>query len=221
VETEPGIYAIVYRLSDERLMSQPPKGQKRAILYIAHHSSDAELRDEPLISELLKAEPDSAFYTCDVRGIGESQPDTCNPNSFLHPYGCDYFYAIHSIMLDRPYVGQKTYDVLRVLDWLKGHGHEEVHLVGKGWGALPATFSALLSDHVKQVTLKNALSSYTDIAESETYAWPLSTLLPNVLKSFDLSDCYKVLKKKKLRQIEPWDANAQPMVSETTPATQG
>ena len=33
---------------------------------------------------------------------------------------------------------QKTLDVLRVLDWLADVGHKEVHLVAKGWGALPA-----------------------------------------------------------------------------------
>jgi dienelactone hydrolase len=209
VETEPGIQAIVYLLSNERLMSRPPKGSKRAILYISHRSSDAELREEPLLAELMKAEPDTPFYTCDVRGIGESQPNTCGENSFLQPYGCDYFYAIHSIMLDKPYVGQKTYDVIRVLDWLKANGHEEIHLVAKGWGTIPATFAAVLSDPVKQVTLKNALMSYTDIAESETYAWPLSCLVPDILKSFDLPDCYRVLKDKKLNQIELWDQNIQ------------
>ena len=69
-----------------------------------------------------------------MRGIGESRPDTCDENSFLDLYGSDYFYAIHSIMLDRPYVGQRTYDVLRVLDWLGGIGHDEVHLVGQRLG---------------------------------------------------------------------------------------
>jgi len=207
IETEPGIFAVVYRLSDERLMSRPPRGQKRAILYISHQSSDAELRAEPLVRELLEAEPDSAFYACDVRGIGESQPNTCNQNSFLDPYGSDYFYAIHSIMLDRPYVGQRTYDLLRVLQWLESNGHDEVHIVAKGWGALPATFAAVLSDQVKQVTLKNALTSYSDIAESETYTWPLSTLVPDILESFDLPDCYRALQNKKLKQIDPWGAD--------------
>jgi len=207
IETEPGIFAVVYRLSDERLMSRPPRGQKRAILYISHQSSDAELRAEPLVRELLEAEPGSAFYACDVRGIGESQPNTCNQNSFLDPYGSDYFYAIHSIMLDRPYVGQRTYDLLRVLHWLESHGHDEVHIVAKGWGALPATFAAVLSDRVKQVTLKNALTSYSDIAESETYAWPLSALVPDILESFDLPDCYRALRGKKLKQIDPWGAD--------------
>ncbi|MFC1596389.1 alpha/beta hydrolase family protein [Planctomycetota bacterium] len=208
VDTEPGVQAVVYRLSDERHYSRPPRGFDRAVLYVAHHSSDAELREEPLIGELLSAEPGSAFFTCDVRGIGESQPNTCGQNTFLSAYGSDFFYAIHAVMLDYPYVGQKTHDVLRVVDWLASCGHKEIHLVAKGWGAVPAAFAALESDAVVQVTLKNALSSYTAVAESERYQWPLSTLLPNVLKAFDLPDCYRELAAKKLRQIEPWGPNA-------------
>jgi hypothetical protein len=179
------------------------------MLYVAHHSSDAELRDEPLIRQLLSEEPASAWYACDVRGIGESRPDTCGPNSFLDPYGSDYFYAIHSVMLDRPYVGQKTHDLLRVLDWLQSCGHTEVHLAARGWGAVPATFAALLSDLVVQVTLKHALTAYADVAESENYTWPLSTFLPGVLTRFDLPDCYRELQAKHLRQEDPLGGNAK------------
>ena len=66
----------------------------------------------------------------------------------------------------------------------------------------------MFSDHVRQVTLKHALTSYAEIAQSEDYAWPLSTLLPDVLARFDLPDCYAALQSKRLRQIEPWDATA-------------
>ncbi len=207
VATEPGIHAIVYRLSKERLLSRPPRDNKRAILYVSHLSADAELREEPLIRELLEAEPDAALFTCDVRGIGDARPDTCNPDSFRQPYGSDYFYAAHGLMLDYPYVGQRTYDVVRVLDWLDGCGHGEIHLAAKGWGAIPAAFAALLSRHVTRVTLKNALTSYTEVAEAADYNWPLALLVPGVLKSFDLPDCYGALKQKNLRLIEPWGAN--------------
>ena len=160
---------------------------------MSHLSSDDELRMEPLIKEVIEAEPEVPVFTCDVRGIGESLPQTCNPNSFRSAYGNDYFYAIHSLMLDRPYLGQKTFDVLRVLDWMASLGHTEIHLVGCGWGALSATFAAVISDQVQQVTLKNSLTSYAEIAESEHYNWPLSMLLPDVLSKFDLPDCYAEL----------------------------
>lgn len=203
VETEPGVFAVVYRVSEVSHLSRPPKEPGRAVLYVSHQSADAELREEPLVAEVLKAEAGSTFYACDVRGIGESRPDTCGTNSYLTPYGSDYFYAAHAVMLDRPYPGQRAFDLLRVFDWLADIGHREVHLVAKGWGAIPATFAAVLSDRVKQVTLKNALTSYSDVATSELYAWPLSSFVPGVLAAFDLPDCYRVLEAKKLRQVEP------------------
>ena len=203
VETEPGIQALVTRLTDEAHLSRPPQDPRPATLYVSHHSADAELRSEPLVKELLEAASDGPFFACDLRGIGESRPDTCGSDQFLNPYGSDYFYSSYSIMLDRPYLGQKTYDLLRVLDWLRSFGHREIHLAAKGWGALPATFAAVLKNRIKQVTLKQGLTSYTEVAESEKYNWPLSTLPPGVLAKFDLPDCYRELEKSKtLRQID-------------------
>lgn len=206
VETGAESMALVTRLSDEPLTSRLPHGQKKAVLYIAHRSADAELRDEALVKDLLAAEPEAAFFACDVRGIGESQPDTCGANQFLRPYGSHYFYAAYGLMLDQPLLGQRTHDVLRVVQLLKAAGHSEIHLAGKGWGALPAALAALLSDQVQQVTLKNALTSFQELAVHEDYQWPYAVMPHGVLKHFDLPDCYRALKPKKLRQIEPWGA---------------
>jgi len=101
------------------------------------------------------------------------------------------------LMLDQPYVGQKTRDVLRVIDFLVEAGHREVHVLAKGWGAIPMAFAALLSQHVTEVTLLEGLRSYQEIAESEEYNWPLSAFVPNVLARFDLPDIYAELKKVK------------------------
>ncbi|MDI1319956.1 MAG: hypothetical protein PSW75_07140, partial [bacterium] len=207
VETEPGICAVVYRLADAALHSRPPREAGRALLYISHQSADAELRQEPLLAELIKAEPTLPVFACDLRGMGESQPTT-GEQDFLSPYGNDYFYAAHGIMFDRPYVAQRTHDVLRVIDWLQSCGHRDIHLVAKGWGAAPATFGAVLAEAVTQVTLKNALTSYEAVAEAADYNWPLSALLPGVLKSFDLPDCYLALSGKNLRQVDPWGPGA-------------
>lgn len=98
------------------------------MLYVAHQSADEELTNEPLIREQLAAESGAAFDALDVRGIGESRPDTCGADRFARPYGSGFFYAAYSIMLDRPYVGQKTFDVLRGLDWLASFGQREIHL---------------------------------------------------------------------------------------------
>ncbi len=201
VETEPGILTMVYRLYEAPVESRPPRGAKRAILYVSHQSAYAELRDEPLIRELLAADSEAAFYACDLRGIGESQPNTTS-RSFLQGYGSDYFYAIYGIMFDRSYPAQRTFDLVRVIDWMKANDHQEIHLVAKGWGTIPATFAALLDDRITRVTLKHALSSYSDVAEAQDYDWPLSSFIPDVLRAFDLPDCYRALESKGLRHIE-------------------
>jgi dienelactone hydrolase len=206
VETDAGVHAIVYRLTSEPLLSRPPRNSSRAILYISHESADEELRREPLVRELLAADPDAAFYACDVRGVGDSEPQTTSVGD-RGEYSTDYFYASHAVMLDYPYVGQRTFDVLRVLDWLSASGCEQVHLAARGYGALPGTFAALLSAHVTQVTLKHALTSYSEVAEARDYTWPLSALPAGVLRRFDLPDCYRELGTKNLRLLEPWGPN--------------
>jgi pimeloyl-ACP methyl ester carboxylesterase len=206
VETEPGIHAIITLLSEQPIISRPHGDGRKAVLYVSHRSADAELRDEPFVAELIKGNPDAAFYACDVRGIGDSQPDTCGPDQFLKPYGSHYFYAAHGVMMNQPLLGQRVMDVLRVLQWLTAIGHAEVHLVGTGWGALQATFAALLQGSVSKVTLKHALTSFTDVASTEDYNWPFAALPPGVLRHFDLPQCYDALKGKGLASIEPWGA---------------
>jgi cephalosporin-C deacetylase-like acetyl esterase len=205
VESDPGVHALVYRLTREPLLSRPPRETRKAILYISDQSADVELRTEPLVREIIAADQEAAFHACDVRGIGESAPQTTSLNN-SDEYNTDYFYSSHGLLLDYPYVGQRTYDVLRVLDWLAAWDYTQVHLAARGQGTLPATFAALLSPHVTRVTLKQPPASYTEIAESRDYNWPLSAMPPGVLVDFDLPDCYEALKARALTLIEPLGA---------------
>ncbi len=195
VETEPGVQAIVYLLGNERHDARPPRGREQAILYVSHHSSDVELREDPHLRRFIQDRPEAAVYAMDVRGIGESRPNTCGADSFLQAYGCDYFYAVHGLMLDDPVVGQRGRDVRRVLQWLAAQGHTEIHLASRGWGAPPTALAALDAPEVRSLTLWDSLASYQDLAERELGDWPLAVLIPGVLRQFDLPDVYAELSK--------------------------
>ena len=56
------------------------------------------------------------------------------------------------------------------------------------------------------IAMRGQKWSYTEIAESRDYSWPSSALLMGVLANFDLPDCYRELKKKNLKILEPWGA---------------
>ncbi len=109
-------------LSDISWMSRPRKDRADAILYISHRSSDRELREDSWIREKIHSMGNTAFFACDVRGIGDSQPDTCGANQFDNPYGSDYFGAAHGLMLDRPVLGQRVTDCLVAIRWLESMG---------------------------------------------------------------------------------------------------
>lgn len=209
VESELGIPVVTLRLSETSLLSRIPRGPKRALLYVAHRAADIELREDSWVRGLCTPDPDMAVFACDVRGVGESQPLLSTPEQ-ASKGGTDYLHAGCGLMFDYPAPGQRTHDVLRVLDLLRETGHEEIHLAGRGWGAIPAVFAAVLHDSVRQVTLKHALTSYAEIAETESYRWPLSMLVPSVLRHFDLPDCYHLLATKKLHLIEPIGAAGVP-----------
>ena len=62
------------------------------------------------------------------------------------------------------------------------------------------------------MTLKNALVSYSAIAESEDYVWPLSSFVWDILATVDLPDCYGWLKERKqLRHVAPCGPNDAPV----------
>jgi cephalosporin-C deacetylase-like acetyl esterase len=206
VETESGVHAVVYRLTMERLLSRPPRETRSAILYVSDRSADDELRSEPLVRELIAGELGAAFHTCDVRGIGESTPRTTTLDG-SDEYNTDYFYSSHGLSIDYSYIGQRTHDVLRVVEWLAAWGYDRVHLAARGQGAVPAAFAALLSPTVTRVTLKRPPASYASIAESKDYNWPLSAFPPGVLASFDLPDVYRALKAQQLTLIDPLGAD--------------
>ncbi|MGD9498152.1 MAG: alpha/beta hydrolase family protein, partial [Armatimonadota bacterium] len=207
LETDPrfGAQAIVTKLEDAPRHARPLSAQAAgldgsALLYLPHLSSDAELREDQFVRDL---EATPAFFACDYRGIGESMPDAVKPDSFTSYYGSDYFYAAHATMFGESYVAWRVHDVLSTLDWMASFGYVDVHLVARGYGAIPGAFAALLHPNVTRVTLIHPLTSYSEIAESELQDWPLSALLPHVLEHFDLPDVYRALQAKRLEMIDP------------------
>jgi len=177
-----------------------PTPPRSVTLYVPHLSSARDLTDG------LAPAPDAGLFSVDLRGIGRVCAMTCESRDFFAPYGSDYFYAAHGQMLAESYVGRRTHDLLATLDLLQSRGAERVHLAARGLGTGPATFAAVLHPVVKEVTLTNALPSFHELTQQPVCAWPLSTMPWNVLNHFDLPDCYRALRRKKLRIVDPWSA---------------
>ncbi|NOY80611.1 MAG: prolyl oligopeptidase family serine peptidase [Kiritimatiellaeota bacterium] len=201
VETEPGIQAICHAFGPETFFRLAPP--EKCVVYVPHLSSvqDVTAGETPMAPDFL--------FAVDVRGIGQTRALTCNDTDFFAPYGNDYFYASYGLMLGRPCLGRRTLDLLTVLDLLAAEGCGEVHLAGRGLGALTAAFAALLHPLVTRVTLKNALLSFYELTQTPVQSWPLSAMAPGQLRQFDLPDCFRALLRKRLRILAPWNSQME------------
>ena len=202
VETEPGIQAILHYISNKpEAYRNYLDGGAAAVLHVPHLSSWTDIQD----GEILGADGGTDVFALDPRGVGESLPIRCSMTDFFASYDSDFLYACNGSLLGQPYLGGKVFDVLQTLALLHERGYKTIHLVGRGLGAITGAFAALLSEHVTRVTLKNALLSYDELARQSACKWPLSHMLPGVLRHFDLPDVYAALAARKLEIIDPWD----------------
>ena len=201
VETEPGIQAILHVFGNMDYFRFPQL--KKVTLYIPHLSSQ-----EDVISGNVP-HGNKPLFALDVRGMGQTMALTCANDNFFAPYGSDYFYASYANMFGKVYLGRRVCDLLAVLNLLQNEGCREVHLMGRGLGALTATFGACLHPLVKRVTLKNTLLSYYELTQTPVQSWPFSVMPNDILHYFDLPDCYRALAAKHLALITPWNSQMQ------------
>ncbi|MFA7230435.1 MAG: acetylxylan esterase [Victivallaceae bacterium] len=209
IATEPGIDSCLKFIADSAWFHIPV--EEKAVLYVSHLCALSELK-----SGLQELNADCRIFGLDVRGVGESQPTTCgNYEDYFAPYDFDYFYATTGIMLEDLYLGGKVRDVLAAVALLKAKGYKHIQLAGKGIGSLVAAFAAVICPDINQIRLLNAPISYQHsmIAKGIT-RWPLSHMIPDSLKTFDLPDVYRILAERDFGIINPWNNTFIPLSAE-------
>lgn len=206
VETEPGIQVMLRlweagRPATEAAMRSQLDPDRNIVVYVPHLSSDDDLfgRQCPLRPPML--------WTIDPRGMGPTLQTTCLPGRDpMDNIGVEYACTAWALMLGESYLGRRVHDVLATLDLLESRGAQRVHLMGRGVGAIIAAFAGCLHPLVRRVTLRHAPRSFHELARTPWVRWPMSCLPWGVLRSFDLPDCYRLLRAKGLRLIDPWGA---------------
>jgi len=198
VETEPGVQAILHLFGDSHYYHFPKF--KKILLYIPHLSSQEDVAAGEAPHD------NNSLFALDARGFGQTTALTCAGENFFIPHGNDYLYASYASMFGESYLGRRVHDLIMTLDLLQAEGCREVHLMGRGLGALTAAIAACLHPLAMQVTLKNALLSYYELTQTPVQSWPFSAMPCGILNHFDLPDCYRMLAKKQLKIISPWDS---------------
>lgn len=136
----------------------------------------------------------------DLRGMGETSPSAKGSHG---PFGADWKEAFLGFHLNRPLLGQRVFDLRRVLD---ASGMKKVHLVAVGTAGPIALHAAALDERIQELTLEKSLASWSSILETKVSHDQLANVVPGALRHYDLPDLVKLIAPRKVVIREPVDA---------------
>jgi len=186
VETEENIWVILKKINTENPYFL--ESEEEINLYIPDISSEDEIKKGDRLKE------EGKNYFIDVRGLGESIPDS--KKLFFHPYRYDYMFDGFYILLGESYLGKRIYDVLSVLKLLNSKGCNKVNLYGNNQGAIISIFVCLFSELIKNLFLKNLPESFYSLIEKPYVKLPSPNFPKGILKITDIPEILEVVKKR-------------------------
>ena len=195
LETEKDSVMCVLASYANKIVYNLDRTKKNITLFIPHLDSTKELGGRgPQEGELL--------YALDMRGIGEAMPSGTDlpwNRNFFSPYQADYHYAALGMMWNAPELGKRVLDILGAVQLIAENSPEGMILTveAHGLGCVPALMAALLSDRIGKLKLvEPAATSYEEMLDDPFSKFPLSFMVPGILKEMDLPDIRRAVEHK-------------------------
>jgi hypothetical protein len=117
-------------------------------------------------------------------------------------------------VLGKPAIGQRVWDILRVLDYLATRPDvdaSQIRVLGRGSAGNAGGMAALLDERVRSILLTQAIPSYQSIVDSEDYSVTLDWFVPGILQHFDLPDILASLSPRPVWIYNAVDADGKPL----------
>jgi pimeloyl-ACP methyl ester carboxylesterase len=202
-DAEPGITvpALLFTAS-------PAAANAPTVVYVNGDGMAADAGVGGPIEALVKS--GAKVLALDPRGIGETAPAKVAPGVAAY-LSADYNAAYVGIHLSRPLLGQRVYDVLRVIAAQRADA--EIHLIGIGAAGPVALHAAALEPRVKRLTLDRSLVSWSAVARAGVSRNQLTNVVPGALAVYDLPELIESIAPRAVVVKSPVDASGAPLES--------
>ncbi|MGH7971218.1 MAG: acetylxylan esterase, partial [Limisphaerales bacterium] len=184
-ESEPGVRIIGWFVQPRNGVARHP-----CVLYISDgYADEAVVEPSPFDGAFGQG---NAVYAISTRGTGLSLPHP--------PRGGPVFYeqmdlyerfAWASLVLGKPVIGQRVWDILRAFDYLASRPDvdtSKIQVIGQEEAGLAALMAAVLDERAQSILLTRVLVTYMSIVQSTDYSLPLGWFAPGILQHFDVPD---------------------------------
>ncbi len=173
--------------------------RKPAVLYVNGEGKAADASEGGDIEDLVHS--GHVVLAPDPRGMGESHPMSASGG-----YQPAWQMFQRALLVKRTMVGLQVEDLLGAFGYLASRGDvdpERVAVLGKANGGVLALFLAVLEPRVERVAIEGTVLSYLEIARARYHEDLTATILPGVLKDFDLPDLAAALAPRPLWIVDP------------------
>ena len=199
--SEPGIFVPA-------LLFVPDGGaaRKPAVVYVDGAGKSAGARVGGDIEWFAKS--GRIVLAIDVRGMGEtSRLDDRNGSDWPRYFG-DWDSTMTAFLMGRSLVGMRAEDIMRGVDLLTARDDVDAAAIsglGKGAGAIPLLYAAVLDGRLKRLAFAEMLVSYRSIVDHRIHRNMAESIIPGVLKQFDLPDLVASLAPRRVLIVSPVD----------------
>jgi len=159
------------------------------ILYINQNGKSDLLNDMDIVKEMLKN--GNLVCAVDLRGTGETSPDMAN--------------KFWDFLAGKPIFGQRVYDILATVKWLKESKikAQNIKLWGTGMGALYGAFAGVFTDDISEFLLEEPLISFESVVQVIKPAYGNEIILPGILEKFDMPQVYQAICPRPVTLLNP------------------
>jgi hypothetical protein len=168
---------------------QAKSPKQDVILYINQNGKSGILSEMDIVEDMLE----KGYLVCavDLRGTGETSPDMAN--------------KFWDFLIGKPIFGQRVYDILATVKWLKESEvrAENIKFWGQGMGTLYGAFAGVISDDISEYLLEEPLISFKSVVEVNMPAYEHEIILPGILEKFDMPQVYQAICPRPVTLLNP------------------
>ena len=203
-ESEPGVRIVGWFVRPQEGASVRP-----CVLYISDDGLANEAVAEPSpLDEIFSH--GNAICAINMRGMGLStpRPPSGGPE-FYRGMPLEDRFAWANLVLGRPVIGQRVWDILRAVDYLKSRSDvdvSQIRILGKGFAGLAALMATMLDEGIRSVLITRTLATYISVVDSEDYTLALDWFVPGILQHFDIPDIIAAIYPRPVWMIDALDA---------------
>jgi cephalosporin-C deacetylase-like acetyl esterase len=184
-ESEPNI-----RIAGWFVRPKDKTSPRPTILYVSDGQVNDPVQEPSPLAPIF--DQGSAICAINLRGMGLSAPRPPGGGpDFYRGMPLEERFAWANLILGDPVIGQRVWDVLRALDYLRSRfdvDGSQIRIIGKGSAGLASMMAAALDEHVRSVLISHSIATYSSVVNSENYVLTLDWFVPGILKHFDIPD---------------------------------